>query len=222
MRSASRQVDSVPGLEFEFARGRISEFDLEHAAEDPEALVFFVAVPRVDRTRHIVPAETLVPFLMQARLGLDFGSRQVAFFSDDPDSLGKVHVISAARSGRVAEGFDRGFALAPELAGEFADLIEVFEKFGLPALAAFEGLVFEALGVEVELRDGSRKAVGLEDGQVFFAIEVERVVGLRVVHKCLKGYPILREKKRTPAKGSSSGRGRSLDLRELSRGSRWW
>ena len=209
MWNACRQVNPVSGLKLDLARWWIGEFNFKSAAQDPQALILFVAVSWVDGSRHVVPAKTFIAFLMQTSLGLDFGGWQVVFFTDDPDAFRKVHVSSAARSSRVAERLDGRFALAPKLARKLADLIEVFEKLRLPAFAAFKGFVLQALGVEVELRDGCRKSVGLKDGQVFFAIKVERVLGLRVVHKWLKGYPILSEKKRTPAQGSSSGRGRN-------------
>lgn len=84
----------------------------------------------------------------------------------------------------MTERFDRGLPFSPKFTRELADFLQVFEELGLPPFAAFERFMFELLGVQVELGDSGREPLALKDFEVFFAVEVKRVLWMRVVHKC--------------------------------------
>ncbi len=49
---------------------------------------------RINGTRHVMPFEAFISFLVQTGFRLNFGGRKITFFSDDLHSLGEIHTVT--------------------------------------------------------------------------------------------------------------------------------
>jgi hypothetical protein len=96
MRGASWEIDPVSGLEADRLRRDVGECDIEYSLEDPQALVLFVPVARINDSGNVVPTKAFVAFLVKARFCLNFRESLVLLGAKDPNPVGEV-IDSRAR-----------------------------------------------------------------------------------------------------------------------------